>query len=135
MVHVAFVRLARTRGQRFGNETHLKATAARAMRQILVDHARRRRAAKRGGGACRLTFDERLVPTDLAETDLVDLDDALNELESHHERTARVVELRYLAGLTIAETAKVLGVSDVTVTNDWRFAKTWLATLLGLPGA
>ena len=130
LVHEAFMRVAQA-NHTWQDETHVKAVAATAMRQILVDHARRRRADKRGGGAPRLALEEGLVAAPLPETDVVDLDEALAELTQQDMRTARVVELRFFGGLTIEETARVLGVSDATVSNDWRFARAWLAQRLG----
>ena len=97
------------------------------MRQILVDHARARNVAKRGAGAARITLQESVAPAEQKEVDLVVLDDALQHLAEFDERKARIVELRFFGGLTIEETAAALEVSRVTVSNEWRMARAWLA--------
>ena len=96
------------------------------MRHILVDHARARRAQKRGGQAARVTFDEALVVSDEPRLDLAALDDALEALAKFDKRKSRVVEMRFFGGLTVEETAAVLKVSAATVMGDWRLAKAWL---------
>jgi RNA polymerase sigma factor (TIGR02999 family) len=96
------------------------------MRRILVDHARRRRLLKRGGGMQFETFDEAAVSVSEPGPDLVALDDALQALASVSARKSQVVELRYFGGLTVEETAETLGVSPQTVMRDWRLAKVWL---------
>jgi len=107
------------------DRAHFLCTAARAMRQILIDHARARRADKRGGNHARVTL-QGLSDGAARELDLVELDDALRELTGVSERFARVVELRFLGGLTLDETAEVLGVTARTVSNDRRAARAWL---------
>lgn len=128
LVHEAWIRLAERDPASFADKDHVMAAAARAMRHVLVDHARRSKAAKRGGAAARVTLmshDGGSSPAQ--ELDVLDLDDVLAWLELEDERLARVVELRYFAGLPIPEVAAALGVSHMTVSNDWRRARVWLA--------
>jgi RNA polymerase sigma factor (TIGR02999 family) len=108
------------------NRAHFLGVCARAMRQILVDHARRRAAAKRGGGVDRVTLDEALGDAG-RECRILELHDAMNRFADHDPRAARVVELRLFGGLTVAETAHVLGVSPRTVDGDWAVARMWLS--------
>lgn len=124
LVHEVYLRLA---GQDvdWKNRGHFFAVAARAMRRILVDHARRRRAAKRGGGVAPSPLDS-VVPAIDPAVDLLDLDAALETLETLDPREARVVELRFFAGLSVPEVALALGVSDATVERDWVTARAWL---------
>jgi RNA polymerase sigma factor (TIGR02999 family) len=96
------------------------------MRRILVDRARARRTAKRGGMAARVTFDEGLAVTSEPGQELVALDDALDALARFDERKSRVIEMRFFGGLTVEQTAEVLKVSPDTVMRDWRVAKAWL---------
>jgi len=96
------------------------------MRRILIDHARARRTAKRGGHAARVTFDEGLVVTAEPSQNLLALDDALEALAKFDERKSRVIEMRFFGGLSVEETATVLNVSVDTVMRDWRLAKAWL---------
>ena len=96
------------------------------MRRILVDHARARRTAKRGGLAARVTFDEGLAVTTEPGQELVALDDALDALAKFDERKSRVIEMRFFGGLSVEQTAAVLDVSPDTVMRDWRLAKAWL---------
>jgi RNA polymerase sigma factor (TIGR02999 family) len=96
------------------------------MRRILVDHARSRRVAKRGGEAVRVPLDEKLLGTRARGVEVVDLDDALLSLSKLDPRKSRVVELRYFGGLSVEETAEVLQISAETVMRDWQMAKTWL---------
>ena len=125
LVHEAFLRLAK-QDEGWTSEEHFRAVAAKAMRQILTDHARRRHAAKRGGGWQRVTLSdcEKLDPQ--CDVDLVDLDDALTRLHHLDERQARLVELRFFGGMDTAQTARALGVSRRTVELDWRMARAWL---------
>lgn len=108
------------------NREQFLAVAATLMRRILVDHARKRQAAKRGGDAVVLVLDESLGVPENANPDLVALDDALEALASLSPRQSRVVEMRFFGGLTIEETASVLGVSPATVKLDWNLARAWL---------
>jgi RNA polymerase sigma factor (TIGR02999 family) len=108
------------------SRTQFCAVAARAMRQILVDHARGRAAAKRGGGQVKMSVDECDPVASPEQPEFVAIHEALERLEAIRPRAARVVELRYFGGSTIPETAVALGISPETVKNDWRFAKAWL---------
>jgi RNA polymerase sigma factor (TIGR02999 family) len=110
----------------FNDRAHFFGVAARAMRQVLVDHARGRGAKKRDGGGVRVTLDRALATDGIDASDLLDLHEALERLNAKEERLARVVELRYFGGLTIRETAAVLGVSHTTVEDDWSLARAWL---------
>ncbi len=126
LVNEVWIRLAGERGMRWADRAHFFAVAARLMRFILVDYARRRNAPRRGGDLCRVTLSAAL---DLAESrvaGLIDIDDALSRLERLDARKAQVATLRLFAGASVGETAQALGVSGVTVMRDWRFAKAWL---------
>jgi RNA polymerase sigma-70 factor, ECF subfamily len=126
LVNEAYLRLIDTKAVAWHDRTHFLAVAARVMRHILVDHARARRARKRGGPATRVTFDEALVVTNEPREDFVALDDALEALAAFDERKSRVIELRFFGGLSVEETASALKVSPETVKRDWRLAKAWL---------
>ena len=126
LVHEAYMRMVEQEGVEWQNRAHFLACAANAMRRILVDSARARRAGKRGGGANRETLSEALEVAAAQPVDLVALDDALSALAALHARQAQVVELRYFGGLSIEETAEVLGVSPATVSNDWALARGFL---------
>src|SRR5262245_28588102 len=132
LAHEAFLRLGSDDAERWRGRVHFLATAARAMRQILVDHARRKASGKRGGPAARKVTLVDATAADLApRADLLDLEEALARLAALDARQARVVELRLYAGLTVEEVAEALGVSRATVEVDWRFAKAWLQRELG----
>jgi RNA polymerase sigma factor (TIGR02999 family) len=127
LVHEVFLRLVDADRMTPTNRTHFFAISARLMRRILVDHARRKRADKRGGGAAVISLDD--VDPAAAGTSSVDvlaLDEALDALSSFDARQCRVVELRFFAGLNIPETADALGVSTATVEREWAMAKAWL---------
>jgi RNA polymerase sigma-70 factor, ECF subfamily len=126
LVNEAYLRLVDAKDVAWHDRAHFLAVAARAMRRILVEHARAHRARKRGGGATRVTFNEALVVTNEPGQDFVALDDALEELAKFDERKSRVIELRYFGGLSVEDTASVLKVSPATVMGDWRLAKAWL---------
>jgi len=126
LVNEAYLRLVDTKDVAWHDRAHFLAVAARGMRRILVDHARARRAQKRGGPATRVTFDEALAVTNEPREDFVALDDALDALAAFDARKSRVVELRFFGGLSVEETASVLHVSPSTVMGDWRLAKAWL---------
>jgi RNA polymerase sigma factor (TIGR02999 family) len=134
LVHEAYLRLVRQRGAGadWQGRSHFYGVAARAMRSILVDHARARRAAKRGGGAPVISLSSAAVADDdpggvqESEVDVIALDQALARLAELDGRQARVVELRYFGGLSIEETARTLGVSHATVEREWRTARLWL---------
>ena len=125
LVHEAYMRLVDAHAVPWQDRTHFLAVAARAMRRILVDHARARNYQKRGGGA-KVSLDEALVVCDEPREDFVALNDALDALATFDERKSRVIELRFFGGLTIDETAAILDVSPDTVMRDWRLAKAWL---------
>jgi RNA polymerase sigma factor (TIGR02999 family) len=125
LVAEAYLRLVGEDHRDWSARVEFYAVAARHMRQILVDHARRRRARKRGGGEGALTLDEELLPT-RRPVDLVALDDALEALSHFDERKARAVELHYFGGLTHEEAAAVLGVHANTVARELRLARAWL---------
>jgi RNA polymerase sigma factor (TIGR02999 family) len=127
LVGEVYLRLAGSRRVNWQDRAHFFAMAARIMRRVLVDAARRRNMQKRGGGMALVTFNEELVVIERGrEPDILALDDALTALAELNPRKARVVELRYFAGLTIRETAEVLDVSEDTVARDWDFARPWL---------
>lgn len=129
LVHEAFLRLVEGKQVDWQDRTHFFAVAARMMRRILTDHAKAKRAEKRGGGGIRISFDEKMhggaTPPDEGD-DLLALDEALNLLKLHNERQAQVVELRYFGGLSIEETAECLQASPATIKRDWNSAKLWL---------
>lgn len=126
LAHEAYLRLVGREDSHWQNRAHFLGVAARAMREILVDHARRRKALKRGGGQPVTVLTEDLLAVGGRPIAFDDLDEALNDLARLSERQARVVELRYFGGLTIEETSEVLGISPVTVKRDWATARAWL---------
>jgi len=127
LVHEAFIRLVPGAvHHRPQNRAHFFAVAARAMRQVLVDHARVRAAAKRGGDAARVTLTDSVIAGDNRSVDVLAVDEALRRLAALSERQAKVVELRYFAGASEREIADVLGISTPTVKRDWQVARAWL---------
>jgi RNA polymerase sigma factor (TIGR02999 family) len=126
LIHEAYIKLAGQEEKRWQNRAHFFGVAAQAMRHILVDHARTRHAAKRGGAVRAFSLDEAAVLADDQAATLVALDDALKSLAQFAPRQSQVVELRYFGGLSVKETAEVLKVSAETVTRDLRMAKAWL---------
>lgn len=131
LVHEVYLRLIGNPGQRWQNRAHFCAVAAKAMRQILTDHARKRRASKRGGGrGAREPLTKLETPSPGDTTDLLALEEALEQLDEADSRGARVVELRYFGGLSNDEIAHVLGVSVATVERDWRRSSAWLRAQL-----
>ena len=126
LVHEAYLKLVDQRQVRWQDRAHFFAVAAQLMRRILVDHARRHGAAKRGGGKPGLPLEEVDVPAPPAPVDWLALDRALDRLAVIDERQARIVELRFFGGLTIEETAVVLQISPATVKNEWSLARGWL---------
>jgi RNA polymerase sigma factor (TIGR02999 family) len=126
VVNEAYVRLVAQRGSSWQDRAHFFAVSAKAMRHILIDYARSRGYAKRGGGLARVTFDEAVVAPIEKPADLVALDEALARLAEDYPRRSQVVELRYFGGLTNEEIAEVLKVSPATVERDWRYARAWL---------
>jgi len=129
LVHEAWLRMADDAGPDGRTRADFGVLVGQTMRRILVDHARKRAAVKRGGGARRLTLHGGMFTnSDKDFIDLIELDDALNRLAEMNPRHAKVVELRYFAGMTVDETAAALNVSDWTVKGDWRVARAWLMT-------
>jgi RNA polymerase sigma factor (TIGR02999 family) len=130
LVHEAFLRLADAPTMRGYSRAHLKGVVAQVMRRFLVDAARRRNAQKRGGAEVAITFDEEVYRKPVRGEQIEALDAALKVLETIEPRQVRVVELRFFSGLTVEETAEVLGVSRSTVENDWRLVRAWLMSQL-----
>lgn len=126
LVNEAYLRMVRQDAPQWQDRAHFLAVAAQLMRHILVDHARARLTGKRGGGAPRLSLDAELIPAQKQEIDLVALDDALAKLATLDEQQSRLIELRFFGGLSIEETAVVLGVSPATVKREWATARAWL---------
>lgn len=126
LVHEAYCNLVDHSAMEWENRAHFFGIAARAMREILVDHARHRQRARHGGGWARVTFRDELAVTEDSQIEVLELDEALCRLSQLHCRMGRIVELRVFVGLTAKETAHVLGVSERTVHEDWRVAKMWL---------
>jgi RNA polymerase sigma factor (TIGR02999 family) len=126
LVNEAYLRLANFPGLEIVGRSQFLALAARVMRQVLVDHARGRRRDKRGGGALRVTLGDAQTPDPATPYDLLALDEALERLARVSEQQVRIVELRYLAGLSVEEVAAVLDVSPTTVKRDAAMAKAWL---------
>ena len=126
LVHEAYLRLADKKQPQWQDRAHFYAVAAQLMRRILVDHARVYRAAKRGLGLPKLSLDEPATLKPGPVADVVSLDESLTSLAAIDERKSRVIELRFFGGLTIEETAEVLGLSTATVINETRIARAWL---------
>jgi RNA polymerase sigma factor (TIGR02999 family) len=133
LVHEAYLRIAGKEDPGWNSRGHFFAAAAQAMRRILVEQARRKAAVKHGGDQRRADVADADLSIALPDADILALDQALERLAQWDERKARVVELRYLVGLDIAETALVLGVSEPTVERDWRFARVFLFDQLKQP--
>lgn len=125
LVHEAYLRLV-DQDAAWQNRAHFFGVAAQMMRRILVDHARHNLAAKRGSGGIKISLDEAIDLSDERAADLIALDEALKNLADFDPEKARMVELRYFAGLSIEETAKMLGVSVPTIVRQWRTTKAWL---------
>jgi len=130
LVNEAWLKLANAPQLGSLGRLHFKRVAARAMRQVLVEAARRRNAGKRGGGLAPVTFDEAIDGAAAGVRELLDLDVALDELARIHPRQAVMVEARFFGGLEVAETAELLEVSEATILRDWRAARAWLAVRL-----
>jgi RNA polymerase sigma factor (TIGR02999 family) len=126
LVNEAYLRLLGLDAPQWESRTHFFAVAARLMRQVLVDYARRHRAGKRGGGACRLALEDAAEVPRRQDVDVVALDDALEALARIDLRQSRVVELRYFAGLTLQEISAALDIAPATVQRDWTAARAWL---------
>ena len=126
LVNEAYMKLVDQKRVKWQNRSHFFALSSQLMRRILVDYARSRQYAKRGGGVSALPLNEALIVTPERAAEMIALDDALTELAKHDERKARIVELRFFAGMNIDETSELLGVSPGTVMKDWTLAKAWL---------
>jgi len=128
LVHEAYVKLVGPSEAKWESRAHFFAVAAKAMRQILTDHARRKKAAKRGGAEQRhkVALSRIDTPIQSNEFDLISLEEALTKLADIDERQCRIVEMRFLAGLTVNEVAEVISLSTATVEREWRMAKAWL---------
>jgi RNA polymerase sigma-70 factor, ECF subfamily len=126
LANEAYLKLIRAKGIECHDRSHFFAVCAQMIRRILVDHARNRQRAKRGGGAVQVTLDEAVVSPQTTGVDVIALDEALQGLSEVDPRKCRVVELRFFGGLSIEESAEVLEVSPETVMRDWRMAKAWL---------
>lgn len=130
LVNEAYLKLAGSPGLKAVSRLHFKRIAARAMRQLLVEAARRRNSAKRGGGQLAITLDESIAANMNVSDDMLALDAAIDDLARLHPRQALMVEYRFFGGLDLNETAQALEVSESTVDRDWRAARAWLATQL-----
>jgi RNA polymerase sigma factor (TIGR02999 family) len=131
LINEAYLRLIDVKDVQWQNRAHFFAIAANLMRRILVDHARRRDAEKRGGSQVLLTLDDTFAAAEQPDVDLLAIDEALNKLAMIDEQQARVVELRFFSGLTVEETAAALDVSPKTVKRDWSVARAWLRREIG----
>ena len=126
LVHEVYMRMLGQNLPDWQNRAHFFGVAARLMRQILVEHARGHRAAKRGGDACKVALEEGVLLPQKTNVDVVVLDDALQDLAKLDEQQSRIVELRFFAGLSIDDTSEVLGISPATVSREWTTARIWL---------
>jgi RNA polymerase sigma-70 factor (ECF subfamily) len=126
LVHEAYLRLVGRTSVHWENRVHFFAVAAQLMRRILVDHARKQRAAKRGGNPLTLVLDESLGLAKKRAVDLIALDDALTDLAALDSRQSQIIELRFFGGLSIEDSSHVLGISPATVKREWATARTWL---------
>ncbi len=126
LIHEAYLRLIDQKNVHWQNRAHFFGIAAQLMRRILVDHARTRKRAKRGGSDIRVPLEDAVAIARAPQLDVVALDEALNRLAEIDEQQGKIVELRFFSGLTVEETAEVLGISPATVKRDWSMAKAWL---------
>ncbi len=133
LINETYLRLLDCSKVSWKNRAHFFAVTAQLMRRILVDHARSHRYQKRGGGLERTSLDLNKIPTIRHDPDLIALDDALKALAAEDDRKSRVVELRFFGGLSVEETAEVMGISCQTVMRDWRLAKVWLMREINEP--
>jgi RNA polymerase sigma-70 factor (ECF subfamily) len=131
LVHEAYARLADQTKVPWSDAAHFRAIAAKVMRQVLVDHARKQGALKRGGDRIRVTLSGQAAPDGEQDLDVLILDEAMNQLRDLHERKARVVELIFFGGMTHAEAARVVCVSQKTIEADWYAARAWLGNRMG----
>lgn len=135
LVHEAYVRMIKQDLPQWQNRAHFFAVAAQIMRQILVDHARAYRAGKRGGGICNVALDDAEESAQKVDVDILALDEALKTLSTMDAQQSKIVELKFFGGLSIEDTAEVLGVSSSTVKRDWITARAWLHRELDRSGA
>ena len=126
LVHEAYLKLVDQKKANWQNRVQFFAAAAKVMRHVLVDYARSRKAAKRGGDYCRLSLDEAAISSEEKDADLLVLNEALDKLAAIDPQQSRVVELRVFGGLTVEDTAEALGISPRTVKREWSMAKAWL---------
>jgi RNA polymerase sigma factor (TIGR02999 family) len=126
LVHEAYIKLIGNQSISWQSRAHFFGIAARTMRQILVDYARKRKSLKRGSGKTEFSLDDTQIVAGESDEQILALDEALKKLENVEERSSKIVELRYFSGLTIDETAKLLNISAATVKREWQFAKAWL---------
>lgn len=126
LVHEAFLRLIHQTSVDWKGRTHFLAIGAKAMRRVLVDHARKRQRVKRGGERKRITFDEQMFLSPDHDDDLLEVEDLLVELKEIDPRQAKIIELRFFGGMTSAETADYLGISKSTADREWRIVRAWL---------
>jgi RNA polymerase sigma-70 factor, ECF subfamily len=126
LIHEAYLRMVQHDVPEFKNRVHFFGVAANLMRQILVDHARKQRASKRGGGATKISLSDAEIASNEKIMDVIAVDDALNALAKVDQRKCRAIELRYFGGLSVEETAEVLNISVATLTRDLRMAEAWL---------
>jgi RNA polymerase sigma factor (TIGR02999 family) len=133
LVHEAYLRLVAEKAQNWKNRNHFFLTAAEAMRRILIDNARRKKSQKRGGGHQRVTLEEAagVCEADGSADDLIALDEALARLAQEDNSKATVVKLRYFAGLTVEQTAEIMGISATTAKLHWAYARAWLLREMG----
>lgn len=134
LVNEAYLKLVQMKSADFQDRAHFFAVAAQVMRRILVDHARQKLAGKRGGNLNVLPLEEGLAMSPDRPGQIVDLDEALTKLEAQDPRAGKIIELRFFGGLSIEETAEVLGVSPRTVRREWTFGRAWLRTQLEAAG-
>lgn len=126
LIHEAYLRMVNDRPPEWNGRAHFFAVASRVMRQILIDHARRHCAGKRGSGEVNVSLDDALIPARAQNEDLMALDEALGKLAAFDERKCRIVEMRYFGGCSVEETAQALGVAGITVIREMRIAEAWL---------
>jgi|ERR1700722_782739 len=132
LVHEAYLRLQQQQVFEWRNKNHFFGVVAPIMRRILVDHSRRRHAAKRGGSVESISFEQAVLPDIERAADVIALDEALDALATRDPQQARIVEMRFFSGLSIEETADVIGLSPSTVKREWRIAKAWLGRELSV---
>jgi RNA polymerase sigma factor (TIGR02999 family) len=126
LIHEAYLRLVDQKNVQWQNRAHFFGIAAKLMRRILVDHARTKKRAKRGGSDIRVSLSDANLKAQAQDLDIVALDEALERLAAIDEQQSRIVELRFFSGLTVEETAEILSISTATVKRDWSMAKAWL---------